>query len=156
MSSVNPKSFFAYDDLYPTCYRTHATLCIYLPETYNPNELSGKLAINPSRTQVMGEVRNGKVKNWPTAWFLESTNNVDSKDVRRHIDWLLEQISGRSEIIQQLQAEGSNIHISCFWVSAVGHGGPMLDPDILKRIATLNIGITFDIYFEDEQEGESQ
>ena len=146
------KTFFEYSDSYPTCSRTHATLCIYLPDASNPNELTEKFGIQPSRTQVKGEVRKGRARTWPTAWFLESTEKVQSKDVRRHIDWLLEQIQDKSEIIKQLQTEGSEIHLSCFWESAVGHGGPMLDADLLKRIAMLNMGIAFDIYFADDNE----
>ncbi|MGE5250246.1 MAG: DUF4279 domain-containing protein [Bacteroidota bacterium] len=75
-----------------------------------------------------------------------------SKDVRRHIDWLLEQLEGESEVIRELQNDGSEIHLSCFWGSAVGHGGPMLDPGMIKKIASLDIGIAFDIYFEDDNE----
>ena len=152
MVSKRVKTFFDYDDSYPTCSWTHATLCIYLPNNGNPNELTEKLGIQPYRTQVKGEVRNDRVRNWPTAWFLESKEKVASKEVRRHIDWLLEQLEGKSEVIRELQTDGSEIHLSCFWGSAVGHGGPMLDPEIIKKIASLNIGIAFDICFDDDNE----
>jgi hypothetical protein len=148
MISKRIRTFFDYSDSYATCSRTYASLCIYLPDASDPNELTEKFGIQPSRTRVKGEFRNGKRRNSPTAWFLESMENVESKEVRRHIDWLLDQIEERSEIIKQLQLEGSEIHISCFWESALGHGGPMLDPTILNRIAALNIGIAFDIYFD--------
>jgi hypothetical protein len=148
MISKRTKTFFDYDDSYATCSRTHATLCIYLPDQSNPNEITEKLGVQPSKTQVKGEVRNDRVRNWPTAWFLESKGKVISKEVRRHIDWLLEELEGKSEVIRELKTDGSEIHLSCFWGSALGHGGPMLDAEILKKIASLNIGITFDIYFE--------
>jgi hypothetical protein len=143
---IKKKTFFAYNDSYPTCARTYATLCIYLPDASDPNAVSEKFGIQPTRTQVKGEIRNGKTKRWPTAWFLGTTEKVQSKDVRRHVDWLLDQLEDKSEIIRQLQESGSEIHISCFWESAIGQGGPMLDPVILKRIAKLNIGIIFDVY----------
>ena len=151
MISQRIKTFFDYDDSYATCSRTHATLCIYLPGQSNPNEITEKLGIQPSRTQVKGEVRNGRVRNWPTAWFLESKEKVTSKEVRRHIDWLLEQLDGKSEVIRELQTDGSEIHLSCFWEPAVGDGGPMLDPELIKKLASLNIGIAFDIYFDDNE-----
>ena len=140
-------TFFDYNDDYPTCESTHATLCIYLPDYSDTNELSEELGLKPSRTQVKGEIRKGKLRKWPTAWFLASTEKIQSKDVRRHIDWLLDQIKGKSNLINRLQIAGSEIHISCYWASASGHGGPMLDTRILKRIAEMNIGISFDIYF---------
>jgi hypothetical protein len=151
MNSNKIKSFFDYNDDYPTCDSTYATLCIYLPDNANPTALSEKLNIQPSRLQTKGEIRNGKVKNWPTAWFLETSDQVQSKDVRRHINWLLEHIEDQSDIIKQLQNTDTEVHISCFWASATGHGGPMLDQDILKRISNLNIGISFDIYFAGDQ-----
>src|SRR5688500_16478169 len=111
MKSSRIKSFFDYDDSYPTCDRTHASLCIYLPDTSDPNALSEKLGVQPSRTQVKGEVRNGKAKQWPTAWFLESTENVQSKELRRHINWVLEQLDGKLDVIQELQSRDAEMHI---------------------------------------------
>lgn len=142
------QTYFDYNDAYPTCSRTHATLCIFLPDTISPGELTEKIGIPPSKARVKGEVYRGKVREWPTSWFLESAGKVESKDVRRHIEWILEQIESKTEIIKQLQDEGAQIHFSCFWASAAGHGGPKLDPDILKRLALLSIGIAFDIYFD--------
>lgn len=152
MISKRIKTFFDYDDSYPTCSRAHATLCIYLPDNSNPDDLTKKFGISPSRTQIKGEVRHGQERNWPTAWFLGSKENVASKEIRRHIDWLLEQLKDKSEVINDLRNDGAEIHLSCFWGSAVGHGGPMLDAEILKKIASLNIGIAFDIYFEGDDE----
>ena len=151
MKSNKIKSFFDYNDDYPTCDSTHATLCIYLPDNEDPNAITKKLGLQPSRIQVKGEIRFGKVKKWPTAWFLGTSEQVQSKDVRRHIDWLVEQIKDNLTFIKQLQDTDSEVHISCYWASASGHGGPMLDQDILKRIADLGIGISFDIYFADNQ-----
>lgn len=148
-------TFFDYDDSYATCSRTWATLCIFLTDTGNPDEITENLGVQPSTTHRKGEVYKGKVRNWPTAWFLESTGKVESKEIRRHIDWLLEQVEHKSEVLQQLQTDGAEIHLSCFWGSAVGHGGPMLDPKLVKRIALLNIGITFDVYFEGDDASET-
>jgi hypothetical protein len=150
------KTFFDYDDAYPTCSRTWATLCIFLPDTTSPDTLTKNLGVQPSITHLKGEVYKGKVRKWPTCWFLESTGKVESKEIRRHIDWLLDQVEHKSEIFNKLQTDGAEIHLSCFWGSSVGHGGPMLDPKILRRIASLHIGITFDIYFEGDDTGETQ
>jgi hypothetical protein len=151
MNSIEQEPLFAYNDSYPTCHSTDATLCIYLPDAYNPNLLSEKLDIQPSKTQMKGEIYKGKVREWPTAWFLESKGKVHSKDIRRHISWLIDQVEGKSEFIRQLQTEGSEMRISCFWVSAFGHGGPMLDAEIMKRLVELNVGVSFDIYFDEDE-----
>lgn len=146
------QDYFEYNDDYPTCQRTHASLCIYLPDMEDPDLISKKLGIKPSRTQIRGEFYRGKMKEWPTAWFLESDSYVQSKELRRHIDWLLDQLQGKSEIFQQFMRSGVDIVLSCFWTSAWGHGGPMLDPKILKRLAELDLGIGFDIYFEGDDD----
>lgn len=149
MGPVN--KLFEYSEDYPTCDTTHATLSIYLPDDYDPNILSEKLAIQPSRFQRNGEIRNGKVRQYPTAWFLESAEHIQSKELRKHIDWILDQIEAKSEVIHELRSTNAQVDISCFWVSAFGHGGPMLDSKILKRIADLQIGISFDIYFSGDE-----
>ena len=149
------KSLVEYHDDYATCHSTYATLCIYPPETGDPAALSEKLGLRPSRTQVHGEEVHGKLKNWPSAWFLGTQGKVETNELRRHIDWLLEQVEDKAEVIQTIQAEGAEVHLSCFWVSAFGHGGPMLDPHILKRLARLNIGISFDIYFAGDKINEA-
>lgn len=145
------KSLYDYNEDYETCETTHATFRIYLPDDYDPNTLSEKLEIQPSRVQIKGETRNGKIKQYPTAWFFESTEHIQSKELRNHIDWILDQIETKSEVIYELQSINAQIDISCFWVSAFGHGGPMLDSRILKRIADLKIGVSFDIYFAGDE-----
>jgi hypothetical protein len=147
MSSTETDSRWSFDDVYATCHDTHATLCIYLPDGFDPSVVSETLGIQASRTQVRGEVLKGRLRHWPTAWFLRSEEQVQSKDLRRHIDWLLDQLVGKSEYIQDLQRAGADIHIGCFWVSAFGHGGPMLDRHILERLVALGLAIDFDIYF---------
>lgn len=144
-----------YNDTYPTCEETHVTLRIYLPEGSDPDVVTEKLGLQPTRTQRKGELRNGQIKQWPTAWFINSEEKVQSKDLRRHLDWLMEQLSGKQEVIRELQKAGARLDISCFWASACGHGGPMLDPRILKRLARLNIGLGFDIYFAGDDIGEA-
>ena len=120
----------------------------------DPNAISEQLGITPTHTQVRRPATlskdNKPRRARPAAWFLETEDQVQSKDVRRHIDWLLNQLDGKSEAVQQLQAAGCEMTISCFWVSALGHGGPMLSPEMMKRLADFGLGIDFDIYFDDE------
>ena len=71
-----------------------------------------------------------------------------SLDVRRHLDWLLDKIEPSGHQIRKLQArEDVRMGIKCVWWSAAGHGGPALDPSHMRRMAALNLEISFDIYF---------
>ena len=148
MEKIINNSISEYDDAYATCEKTYATLCIYLPDQSDPNTVSDQLGLIPSRIPKKGENREGKTMHWPTAWFLTTDDEIQSKDVRRHIDWLIEQLTGMDEIISKLLSNNSKIIISCYWLSSVGHGGPILSPKIMGRLGELNIGIEFDVYFD--------
>jgi Domain of unknown function (DUF4279) len=138
--------FTEFDDEYPTCQETYATLCIYLPDNSDPNLVSRDLGIIPSRTQIKGEISNGRVRLWPTAWFYSTQGLLDSKDIRRHLCWILEKVIDQKRTIFRLQDEGSTMVVSCMWVSALGHGGPELPPEILGQLVELRLGVSFDIY----------
>ncbi len=69
-----------------------------------------------------------------------------SKDVRRHIDWILSQVAGKEDQILELQDEGYETDIFCYWRSASGHGGPELDPELMHRLVSLRLLVGFDVY----------
>ena len=131
---------------YPTCQRTYATLRIY-PERYGPEEVTARLGLEPSKWQSRGEVWVPGSRPAPVhAWLLSSDGVIASRDVRLHIDWLLSRIGSRGEMIRTLQAEGCKMDISCFWVSASGHGGPSVRPAQMGELARLNLELWFDVY----------
>lgn len=138
-----------YDNDYATCARTHAGLRIY-HDQLDPDRVTGMLGIEPTRTQVKGQVEirpSGREFTPPIGgWFLSTKGVVDSRDVRRHLDWILDRLVGRDEALQRLRAEGCRMDVFCYWLSAEGHGGPMLSPSIMRRLAELDLTIGFDIY----------
>ncbi len=138
-----------YDDDYPTCRGTYAGLRIY-HDDLDPDRITGLLGIEPSDTQVKGRVittqYGRKFKPPIGGWFLSSKGIVESRDVRRHVDWILDRLESKDDALKGLQADGHRMDISCFWFSASGHGGPTLSPAIMKRLGELEIEIWFDIY----------
>lgn len=66
----------------------------------------------------------------------------------RHIDYLLEAIDGKDDLLASLVREGWEIDVSVFWVSN-GGGGPMISPQTMGRLSQLNLEIGFDVYFND-------
>ena len=112
-----------YDDDYPTCADTFATLRFY-HEACTPDAVTEALGISPSRTQAKGQnTVNGKqVQRRVSGWFLCSRDEVQSKDIRRHIDWILDQVSELRNEFVRLNQEGWRSDISCYWLSH-GHGG---------------------------------
>ena len=121
-----------YDDNYSTCTNTYATLRIY----GKSSDVAEKLNLAPTRTSKEEDL-NG--------YFYSTKNIVESKDIRRHIDYLIEKFDAKVEILNEIQSEGSKIDIMCYWLSESGHGGPTLSPKQLTELGKLNIEIWFGV-----------
>ena len=65
---------------------------------------------------------------------------IDSKDSRRHVDWLLDRVEIKADVISQLQQKGYSIRISCMWDSKHGHGGPTVSVEECERLAQIGNG----------------
>lgn len=133
-----------YNDDYPTCASTCATLRIY-PGSISPDEITARLHVAPSSTQN-AEARPPGVKDCASGWFLTSEDAIASKDVRRHLDWILDQIGDKATVFASLRDDGVCADISCYWLTASGHGGPSLWPRQMAVLAALGLEIWFDFY----------
>ena len=138
-----------YDDDYATCEKTYAGLRIY-HYALDPERITVLLGIEPSQIQIRGRVHTTSIGKEFTAtiggWFLSTKGITASRDVRRHVAWILDRLAGKDEILRSLQAEGCRMDIFCYWLSADGHGGPTLSPAIMRRLGELEIELGFDIY----------
>jgi len=134
-----------YDDNYPTCRVTYATLRIFRDDL-DPDAVSSVLGIAPSDRHRKGDTRRSGYIEKSGAWFLSSKGHLQSKDVQRHIMWILDQLADRVGILHQLQDEGCSMDIFCYWVSASGQGGPTLSPELMRRLAEAELEVGFDIY----------
>ena len=139
------RQLIMYDDNYPTCKVTYATLRIYHDEL-EPDVVSSRLVLRPSESQKKGQALGPNRVAPLGGWFLSSQDQVISKDVRRHVAWILDQMEGRKDQFLKLQDEGYETDIFCYWLSASGHGGPELDPELMQRLVSLRLPIGFDIY----------
>lgn len=136
-----------YNDNYESCHETFVTLRIY-SDNISPEEISKSLKTNPSESVSKGDVygiKTRKIRNH-NGWFLTSEGFVESKDCRRHFDFLADKITSLKPNFKELQNKGCQIDISCFWSSENGQGGPTLSPKQLKKLAQLELEIWFDIY----------
>jgi hypothetical protein len=132
-----------YNDEYMTCSETYATLRII---GLKPDEVTRDLGLRPTDSCVRGDVRHAAPVRHD-GWFLRSKDAVDSKDVRRHLDWILDQIATQRDALSVLVDRGAKIDITCYWVSAHGHGGPIISFVQSKKLADLEIDVSFDVYF---------
>ncbi|QCB45522.1 DUF4279 domain-containing protein [Hydrogenophaga sp. PAMC20947] len=136
-----------YDDEYATCVSTFVWLRV-MSETLEPDSVTRRLHVQPTRTQLRGALPapNSKYPYKYSGWFLESDGQVQSRDARRHLDWLLSQLTGKGKVFAELMAEGNKVDVCCKWES-VGQGGPLLSPPQLEGLAQLGLELWFDVYF---------
>jgi hypothetical protein len=138
-------AMLTYDDDYPTCGATYATLCIY-GDDLDPDTVTSLLGIEPSQARTKGQqLKKGVVQRG--GWFLSTEDIIASKDVRCHVDWLIEKITGKEHALHEMRLRDYQTVVSCYWLSAFGHGGPMLSPAIMRSLANLGLEIWFDVYF---------
>src|SRR5690349_13412524 len=108
----------SYSDDFPTCAETFTTFRIF-STTVSAPEISRRLWLRPSRSHAIGD----PIKS-PTnpsrkehAWFLSTKGQIDSRDTRRHLDWILDQLEPHLNELRSLQAEGAQMDVMAYWVS---------------------------------------
>jgi len=136
---------------YGTCDRTCAKLLIY-PSELKHEDITASLGLEPTEAHnngdeiptIRGTMRVAKV----TFWLLSSENYVVSKDVRAHLDWLLERLSNSHDALRDLQQTHEvKMSVDCPWWSRGGHGGPALWPEQMRQLAELNLECSFEVQF---------
>jgi len=132
------------------CSRTYASIIIS-GENFNPSDVSSILGISPSYSFRKGD-RRGEKGIWDHSfWELSTKDEETSTDLSVHLEWLIVKILPRKEILISLASASKSIktYISCFWESKTGHGGPVFSPELMGKIADLNLELSLDIYFAD-------
>jgi len=141
-------------DDYPTCKETSAVLRIFSDEI-DPREITRLLRVEPSSIQIKGERKypnKAEYINKENGWFLDSEDLVESRDLRRHLEWLLNKTNNCHDKLKELSSKGAEITIFCPWQSASGQGGPTMDPQQMKVLGDLNIELLFEFWVCDEDD----
>jgi hypothetical protein len=111
--------FTPIDDSDPNCERTEATLCIY---NIDPDLVTNKLGIKPTgglKKDAVNILPSGNKKiGRVNSWLISSEEFVSSKDIRTHLDWLLDLIEPVIKEIKELQQfPGVKMAVRCVWWS---------------------------------------
>jgi len=139
-----------YEDDYATCSRTQASLRI-IHDDLDPEEITRQLGTQPSWSWRKGEPRGkGKRPSHIGIWGLSTEKYVESRDLRRHLDWLISQMSGKEETFAQLRARGYRLDVFCLWQSR-GQGGPTISPKNMRGLGALGLELGIDIYWDDNE-----
>ncbi|MCC7383328.1 MAG: DUF4279 domain-containing protein [Deltaproteobacteria bacterium] len=141
-----------YNADYGSCLDTHCVLLIYsgaLP----PEMVSETLALTPTMTARIGDDLVNSLGRKRVIrlnrWELSSEGRASSRDLRHHLDWLIEQLRPAEPGLAKLrQTAGLTMSVQCVWWSREGHGGPVLWPEQMRALAALDLECAFDVYFE--------
>jgi hypothetical protein len=143
-----------YDDDYSTCRETSAALRIMHLEL-EPDYISQQLEMVPSWSRKKGEISDTSKRAARIGiWALDTEGIVKSRDLRRHIDWIIEQVSEKKPVLDELRRQAYRMDVFCLWVRSGGTGGPILSPHNMRGLGVLDLEIGFefwDIENEDDQ-----
>ena len=136
--------FTPLDDEYATCERTTATLRIACGDMH-PQQVTALLNVEPTHQTVRGEPMqfSSRAKSHVprlNMWLLDSEGVILSKDLRRHLDWIIGKVRlHRDALFSLQQMPDVKMDVSCVWWSLHGDGGPTLWPEQMLGLAELNL-----------------
>jgi len=137
------------NDRWPSCEATHARLTVFTSQR-RLAEVTALLDVAEATAAAEGDfVRSpagGTYRCRSNQWWLESEGQVDSSDLRRHIEWVCQRVSRES--LQRVRAlEDVDVRLRCGWYSKHGHGGPVISPEQSELLVRLDLELEFDFYF---------
>ncbi len=135
-----------YEDDYATCQATYATFRVSSPILL-PSHVTKLLGREPSDAWRRGDARRFGPLARTGGWRLSTENNIDSRDTRRHLHWLRDELEAAEQGIRRLIQDGHDIDVFCYWASKSGHGGPTVDDQTMRWLGSLGVPLGFDVYF---------
>jgi hypothetical protein len=67
---------------------------------------------------------------------------------------LLDQLAPAMPALRQMIEQGARADITCYWVRAWGHSGPVLSQQQLARLAATGLDFWYDIYSGNAEEAQ--
>jgi Domain of unknown function (DUF4279) len=147
------------DDKYATCERTTATLRIACGAMH-PQQVTTLLNVEPTRQTVRGERMqfSSRAKSYIprlNMWLLDSEGVILSKDLRRHLDWIIGKVRPHRDALLSLQQlPDVKMDVTCVWWSQHGDGGPTLWPEQMLGLGELNLEMSIAVAFYGDEPDE--
>jgi hypothetical protein len=125
-------------------------------DRFDPNRISAILGVQPTRAYRKGEryfagPRAGFVTGRTGVWVLATDGLVNSADLDRHLEYLVNLIfrgPDRELRLKQLHEvmshDGAKADVSCFWRGGPGTQPPALSKDAIRKLLQLPAEIETD------------
>ncbi|WP_314972198.1 DUF4279 domain-containing protein [Comamonas testosteroni] len=138
-----------FDDDYPSCLETYATLRIF-SEKLSAAEIAVALGLSATESFSRGDFfgSKGRIRRH-SGWLLSTQGLVTSRDGRRHLAWLLDRLRNKAEGLESLRKSGADLDISCYYLS-VGQGGPIMSSEQMLELGQLGLDVWWDVYFDSD------
>ena len=133
-----------------SCLETFATLRIF-SDSMHPDEIESILGLTATSKFPRDETSRYRHRRETHGWLFTTENTVESRDNGEHLKVIIALLTPRAEALHRLQSLGCNTDIFCYWISS-GQGGPGLDVEMMERLCSLKLAISWDMYFGEESE----
>jgi hypothetical protein len=139
-----------YDDDYGTCKATSASFRV-IHRDLNPADVTLLLGMQPTWAYKRGDSRGERETSAPRGiWGFSTEDMVVSRDLRRHLDMLVDQLYDKVEQLNELRSRGYQLDVFCDWIRSGGTGGPTLSPRNMAGLSRLGLKIGFEFWSVDE------
>ncbi|MFP3365869.1 DUF4279 domain-containing protein [Pseudoalteromonas sp. SIMBA_148] len=130
------------------CTETFSTLRIH-SSNISPDEISHILGIDATQISVKDPESKYKPVRDGNYWAFCTEKKITSQNNNEHIQFILDNISDKSELLDNLRLRGCKTDISNYWTSN-GQGGPSISLEIMQSLLKYKLPIYWDMYFDDE------
>ena len=134
------------------CTETYATLRIFSTDV-DPRKISEILGIEATHAEPRDLNAKYKHRRENHFWSWETRHQVESTDNAEHVAEIIKLLEGRTTTLESLREMGCHTDITNYWVGS-GQGGPSLSVEMLGALHDLGLSISWDTYFDDEDESE--
>lgn len=129
------------------CTRTWAAVRVWSRDL-DSSKVTEQLHLEPSWSYRRGDQKaNGALRRYGY-WEMSSQSSVTSTNLEEHLLWLLDKLEPRKTEFLALVSQRIQTDIFCFWGSKHGYGGPKFSPDVMGRMAALQLSLNLDVYFD--------
>ncbi|MBK9925710.1 MAG: DUF4279 domain-containing protein [Anaerolineales bacterium] len=118
----------------------------------NSDDLTARLGVKPTLSFKRGDVKantDEQQQLWQHGcWSIDSDNKgFSSNNPQPHFEWLLGVLTPVEEELKEILANKNvDARVSCFWIMPDGRISMEIEPELLLRLAKLNVKIWFDIH----------
>ena len=116
-----------------------------------PGEIEVALDIEATKAYLRDPSSKYRPRREWNSWQLCSENHVYSNDNSEHIHWILDNLHGKEKALEELRSKECSIVLTNFWDST-GQGGPSLNIKTMESLVRFGLPISWDIYFDEENE----